>query len=375
MMLFLCSHNNVNLFDWLNESNLVEQPFMLKKISSNQLDICSFAKKEALSINYYKYLAIDLSSVTNDSDNFKIAIQSIQMMNPNIKFLYIDIGNKVEVLQEAIKSLGDIPIISANPDKDINQFKTQVTLSLQYIPLKDTEKGKTEEFLTEPSTKLDIDILVKNKKKEYSFLCKDVMISVINVYPKSGATTLSINMAVYLNSIGAAVAYVECNGEIDHLEKIRNSTPGFVSVKENRFDRNNVIYLKGEIPEGMDFVINDMSGVIQDGTETSALEFISNCNVVILCGTSKPYELQEIRRKIQILEEHNCKKICLCLASTPDNERAQLLDMFGTKNVNVYFIGYTPDMFRCNVNSEVIKRILQDYIQEKVNDKMLKLFE
>ena len=374
MMLFLCSHNNVNLFDWLNESSLVEQPFMLKKISSNQLDICSFAKKEALSINYYKYLAIDLSSVTNDSDNFKIAIQSIQMMNPKIKFLYIDIGNKVEILQEAIKSLGEIPIISANPDKDINQFKTEVTISLQYIPLRETEKENTEQFPTEPSTKLDMDILVKNKKKEYSFPSKDVMISVIYVYTKSGATTLSINMAVYLHSIGAAVAYVECNGEADHLEKIRNSTPGFVTVKENRFDRNNVIYLKGEIPEGMDFVINDMSGIIQDGTETNALEFISNCNVVILCGTSKPYELQDIRKKIQILEEHNCKKICLCLAFTPDNERAQLLDMFGTKNVSVYFAGYTPDMFKSGVNGEMIKRIFQEYIQEKVNDKMLKLF-
>ena len=374
MMLFLCSHNNVNLFDWLNESSLVEQPFMLKKISSNQLDICSFAKKEALSINYYKYLAIDLSSVTNDSDNFKIAIQSIKMMNPKIKFLYIDIGNKVDVLQEAIKSLGEIPIISTNPDKEINQFKTEVTFSLQHIPLRETEKENTEEFPTEPSTKHDMDILVKNKKKEYSFPSKDVMISVINVYPRSGATTLSINMAVYLHSIGAAVAYVECNGEADHLEKIRSSTPGFVTVKENRFDRNSVIYLKGEIPEGMDFVINDMSGIIHDGTETNALEFISNCNVVILCGTSKPYEIQEIGKKIQILEEHNCKRICLCLASTPDNERAQLLDLFGTKNVSVYFVGYTPDMFKTSVNGEMIKRILQEYIQEKVNDKMLKLF-
>lgn len=374
MMLFLCSHNNVNLFDWLNESSLVEQPFMLKKISSNQLDLCSFAKKEALSINYYKYLAIDLSSVTNESDNFKIAIQSIQMMNPKIKFLYIDIGNKVEVLQEAIKCLGEIPIISTNPDQDINQFKTEVTFSLLYIPLRETEKEKIEESPTEPSTKLDLDNLLKNKKKEYAFPSKDVMISVINVYPRSGATTLSINMVGYLHSIGAAVAYVECNGEVDHLEKIRNSTPGFVTVKENRFDRNSVIYLKGEIPEGMDFVINDMSGIIRDGTETNALEFISNCNVVILCGTSKPYELQEIRKKIQILEDHNCKRICLCLVSTPDNERAQLLDTFGTKNVSVYFVGYTPDMFKSSVNSEMNRRILQEYIQEKVDDKMLKLF-
>ena len=374
-MLFLCSHNNVNLFDWLNESNLVEQPFMIKKISSNQLDLSSFAKKEALSINFYKYLAIDLSAVVNDSDNFKIALQSIQMMNPKIKLLYVDIGNKVQALREVISNNGDIPIICTPTEQDINQFKTEVTASIQYIPTsRDIEKEKQEGVQLEPIETKDADLLAKKTKKEYIFSSKDVMISVINTYPRSGATTLSINMAVYLHSIGAAVAYVECNGETDHLEKIRNNTPGFVTVKENRFDRNGVIYMKGEIPEGMDFVINDMSGIIQDGTEANALEFLANCNAVVLCGMSKPYELQDIKKKIQILQEHNCKKIYLCLASTPEHEKAQLLDVFGTRNVSVYFSGYTPDMFKSSTNSEMIRSILRDYIQEKVNNKMLKLF-
>ena len=375
MMLFLCSHNNVNLFDWLNESSLVEQPFMLKKISSNQLDLSSFAKKEALSINYYKYLAVDLSAVTNDSDNFKIALQSIQMVNPKIKFLYIDIGNKVLVLQEVIKSLGDIPIISTSPDQDISQFKSEVISSLQYIPLnKDTEKENMNEAEIETTTKYELQDSIKSNKKEYIFPDKDVMVAVLNAYTKSGATTLSINLAGYLHSIGASVAYVECNGALDHLDRIRSSTSGFTAVKENRYDRNGVIYLKSELPEGLDFVINDMSGTIQDGTEIDALEFISKCNIVILCGTSKPYELQEVKNKIQILEKNNCKKICLCLAFTPDYEKAHLVDMFGTKNVNVYFTGYTPDMFKNSVNNEMFKRICQDHIQEKINDKMLKLF-
>jgi len=376
-MIFLCSHNNVNIFDWLNESNLVEQPFMLKKISSNQLDLCSFAKKEALSINYYKYLAVDLGAVTNDNDNFKIALQSIHMLNPKIKFLYVDIGNKATMLQDIIKGLGEIPIITISPDQDLIAFKTQVTLSLEYIPVKqDTEKEKPEESdkNLQVDYKQELENSVKNIKKEYIFENKDVMVSVINAYPKSGATTLSINMSAYLHSIGASVAYVECNGDLDHLEKIRNNTAGFTTVKENRFDRNGVIYMKSEIPEGMDFVINDMSGIIHDGTETDALEFVSNCNTVVLCGTSKPYELQEIKKKIQILEEHDCKRICLCLAFTPDIEKANLLDIFGTKNVRLYFTGYTPDMFKSNINSEMIRRILQDYIQEKRNDKMLKIF-
>lgn len=373
MMLFLSSHNNVNLFDWLNESSLVEQPFMLKKISSNQLDLSSFAKKEALSINYYKYLAVDLSAVINDSDNFKIALQSIQMMNPKIKFLYIDIGNKVPALQEVIKSPGDIPIISTNPEQDISQFKSEVTSSLQYI-LTNTEKGSINEAETEIIANGNLADTIRSSKKEYAFPDKDVIVAVLNAYTKSGATTLSINIAVYLHSIGAAVAYVECNGAVDHLDKIRSSTPGFTEVRENRYDRNGVIYLRSEIAEGLDFVINDMSCTVQDGTETDALEFISKCDVVILCGTGKPYELQYVRNKIQILENNNCKKICLCLAFTPDNEKAHLTDMFGTKNVNVYFTGYTPDMFKSNVNSEIIKRIFQDYISEKTNDKMLKLF-
>jgi hypothetical protein len=48
--------------------------------------------------------------------------------------------------------------------------------------------------------------------------------------------------------------------------------------------------------------------------------------------------------------------------------------MFGSANVSVYFIDYTPDMFESSGNEEVYRRILQEYIQEKVNDNMLKLF-
>jgi hypothetical protein len=348
---------------------------MLKKISSNQLDLNLFSKREALSINYYKYLAIDLGAVTNDSDNFKIALQSIQMMNPRIKFLYVDIGNKAQVLQEEIKSLGEIPIISTNPDQDLNQFKTEVTASIQYIPAsKDIEKEIAEGTDVEATTKIEMDISNKSSKKEYIFPNKDVMVAIINSFPKSGATTLSINIVSYLHSIGASVAYAECNGDIDHLEKIRNNTPGFTTVKENRFDRNGVIYMKGEIPEGLDFVINDMSRIIQNGTENNALAFIANCNIVVLCGTCKPYELQEVKDKLKILLESGCKKIYLCLAFTPDNEKAHLLDIFGSKSVSVYFTSYTPDMFKSNVNSEMIRKIFQEHIQEKTNDKMLKLF-
>ncbi len=379
MMLYLCNHSNVNLFDWLNDSSLVEQPFMLKKISSNQLDLTSFAKKEALSINYYKYLSIDLSAVTNDSESFKLALQSIQMLNPKLKIMYIDIGNKVQALREAIGTLGDIPVISANPKQDMNLFKTQVADSINYIPAsKDIEKEENKEISEQPQEVLNkngADIISsKAARKQYVFPGKDVMAVVVNVYPRAGATTLSINMAAYLHSIGAAVAYVECNSDKNHLDMLSKNYPGFVAAKENRLDRNGVIYMKSEIPEGMDFVINDMSGLIQDGSEQNILEFIAKGNIVVLCGTSKPYELEEIRKKIKILEENNCNRIYLCLASTPESEKAQLLDMFGSKSVSVYFTGYTPDMFKSTVNGDMYGRIFQEYILEQADDKMLKIF-
>ena len=375
MMLYLCSHNNVNLFDWLNESGLVEQPFMLKKISSNQLDLCSFAKKEALSINYYKYLAIDLSAVTNDSESFRTAIESIHIMNPKMRFIYVDLGNRIEALQEIIKSFGDIPIISELPEKDISAFKTQTAKALQYVPLeKDTEKEKSKD-------KRDINLINENDKsyqdpnsREYIFENKNVLIAVLNSHPKSGATTLSINMAEYLQEIGAAVAYVECNGELNHLEAMASTVSGFTQIRENSFERNGIIYMKNEIPEGMNFIINDMSRIIQTGLEKNALEFTANCQNVILCGTSKPYELKETEDKIRILEESGCKEIYLCLTFTPDNEKASLVDKFGSQKVKVYFTEYMPDMFKSNINKEIYKRILQEYIQEKSNDKLVKLF-
>ena len=228
MMLYLCSHNNVNLFDWLNESGLVEQPFMLKKISSNQLDLCSFAKKEALSINYYRYLAIDLSAVTNDGKSFRTAIESIHIMNPKMRFIYVDIGNRTEALQEIIKSYGDIPIISELPEKDISAFKTQTAKALQYVPSeKNTEKEISDENRQLEQINENIKSGQDKNNREYIFENKNVMIAVINSHPKSGATTLSINMAEYLQGIGAAVAYVECNGELNHLEAMAITVSGF----------------------------------------------------------------------------------------------------------------------------------------------------
>ncbi|ACL77415.1 hypothetical protein [Ruminiclostridium cellulolyticum] len=377
MMLYLCSHNNVNLFDWLNESSLVAQPFMLKKISSTQLDLSAFAKKEAIGINYYKYLAIDLSAVVNDTETFKLAIQSIHIMNPKIKFLYIDIGNKTNVLQEVLKTFGDIPVITENPEEDMSRFKTQVTAGLQYTQqILDTEKESRGNTVIASNTTTGKNEASKKceAKKEYIFKNQKVMVAVINAYPRAGSTTLSINMAAYLNSIGATVSCVELNGELGHLDKIINSTPGFTAVTENRFEREGVVYLKGEIPEEVNFVINDMSRVIQDESSEGALEFAKNCNVAILCGTSKPYELQEIKKKIELLQKYGCYKINLCLAFTPEHEKAHLADLFGDKHISVYFTEYTPDMFAEDVNSDVFQRIFQEYIKEKTNDNMVKLF-
>ncbi|AEY65637.1 hypothetical protein [Clostridium sp. BNL1100] len=376
MMLYLCSHNNVNLFDWLNESSLVDQPFMLKKISSTQLDLSAFAKKEAISINYYKYLAIDLSTVVNDSETFKLAIQSIHIMNPKIKFLYVDIGNKTSVLQEVLKTFGDVPVITENPEEDMSRFKTQVTAGLQYTQeFLDTEKERQDnaKIASNTTSRINEDSKKREAKKEYIFKNQKVMVAVINAYQRAGATTLSINMAAYLNSIGATVSWVELS-ELGHLDKIINSTPGFTAVTETRFEREGVVYFKGEIPEEVNFVINDMSRVIQDESSEGALEFAKNCNIVILCGTSKPYELQEIKEKIELLQKYGCHKINLSLSFTPEKEKAHLADLFGNKHVSVYFNEYTPDMFAEDVNSEVFQRILQEYITEKTNDNMVKLF-
>ncbi|HEY5586412.1 MAG TPA: hypothetical protein VIK78_18220 [Ruminiclostridium sp.] len=380
MMLFLSSHNNVNIFDWLNESSLVEQPFMLKKISSTQFDLSSFAKKEALSINYYKYLAIDLGAVINDADSFRIALHSIHIMNPKMRFIYVDIGNKSTELQEALKKYGEVPIISMIPEESIPEFKAQVKIGLNSTPMfhdneREMPENKKHTNYLNRGGNLDVGKTEERDKtkKEFIFENKNVMIAVLNAYPRAGATTLSINMVVYLKSIGASAVWVECNDELDHLEKIRNNTSGFTTINENCFDRNGIIFMKNKMAEGMDFAISDLSRIIKDDSVKEELYFVAKCNTVVLCGTSKPYELQEIKEKIQLLSEYDCK-ICLCLSFTPEHEKAHLVDMFSSKTVSVFFTGYTPDMFNSSSNGEMFKRILQEYLKEKTNDNMLKLF-
>ena len=166
-------------------------------------------------------------------------------MNPKIKFLYVDIGNKTKALQEVIKTFGDVPVITENPEEDMSRFKTQVTAGLQYTQeFLDAEKESRDNSIITPSTTTGKKEASKGReaKKEHIFQHQKVMVAVINAYPRAGATTLSINMAAYLKSIGAPVSWVELNGELGHLEKIINSTPGFTTVTENRFEREGVVY-------------------------------------------------------------------------------------------------------------------------------------
>jgi hypothetical protein len=120
-------------------------------------------------------------------------------------------------------------------------------------------------------------------------------------------------------------------------------------------------------------VIGGLGEMLLDNSEDPALVYAVKCNVIIMCGTSKPYELEAIHEKLELLQNYGCK-ICLCLSFTPEREKANLVDMFGSANVRVYFIDYTPEMFESSGNEAVYRRILQEYIKEKVNDNMLKLF-
>ena len=376
MMIYLSNHNHLNIFDWLNDSNLVKQPFMLKKMSSNQFDLCSFAQKEALSINIYQYLAIDLSSITNTPDAFISSVGSILRLNPKICLLFVDIGSKYLELQQELFKNGKVQIITVDPRDSMSEFKEQVVASFEnYLFNKETEK---EEILESTvigkgnNTITPLDDKVKRRKKLYDFTKKDVTIAIINAEMRCGATTLSLNVASFLNSIGAKVAYIECNSELGHLEQIISSQSGFTQIKDNRFDRNGIIYMKNELPEGIDFLVADMSRVI-GAASTNAIEWASQCDMLIICGTCKPYELNCIKETIDLFSKYNCD-IKLCLSFAVENQKAYLVDFFTSSKVSVFFTNYTPDYFNFSSNADMFFRLLGLFLKEKCQDNLVKIF-
>ncbi|MCF6461536.1 hypothetical protein [Clostridium sp. Cult3] len=123
----------------------------------------------------------------------------------------------------------------------------------------------------------------------YSFVGENIKVIIAGAINRVGTTTVSMNMASYLSSIGAKVSYTEANVN-NHLEKIHYYFFYNIPIKDNYFSQDGVDYFfNSNIPaDNYNFNIIDI-GVL-DQRNLKAFEI---GNIKILCSGTKPYELPQ----------------------------------------------------------------------------------
>lgn len=104
--------------------------------------------------------------------------------------------------------------------------------------------------------------------------------------------------------------------------------------------------------ESFDFIIYDM-GVLDRRIRHA---MTNNCDEAFLCTTYKSYEWDQVKRAFMLLEDDEYK---LFINFASESEQKELVGM----NKKVYRLGYAPNQFGTETNSELWLEVLNNYIE------------
>lgn len=192
-------------------------------------------------------------------------------------------------------------------------------------------------------------------KADRRFVKKEIKIAVTGVQNRVGTTTMAINLANFLSSIGAKVCYVEAN-ESKHLSKVAEYYQG-MTEKDGIMIYNGVKYLNlnSECSDEFDFIMYDM-GVVNNKIIGAIRK---SCDAAIICSTGKPYEANDTQSIENLLDEKQIYKVFSLVA---DFDKGKIRK----RDQNVYFSNYTPDYFDSEVNEELWEEVLKPFVKRSV---------
>jgi hypothetical protein len=334
MLLYLSSNENINIFDFLSN----EHGMVIKKLSGI-FNLKQFVIHDMRSLNHYAYVAIDIKALKDSEEEIIEAVKAFKKMFSSRVIFYIeDIENNKVLIQDLIEQ-GIYNIILADTvdmmNKEIQKVVSDVGLIKRGIQLKLNA----------------VDGIKNVYVPEYLFNSKNISIAITGVTHKVGTTTMAMNMCNYLSNIGAKVCYVEANTN-NHIKKLPSVYTGMI-VKEGCITYNGVKYLSlnAQSNDEYHFIIYDM-GVLEP-KNINAIK--NNCDVVILCATAKPYEIDAYDKATELLNDANSYTI---FSFVQDAAKAKIQNEYK----KVFFSEYSPDLFDSEKNRDIWERILNEYM-------------
>lgn len=341
MLLYLCSNQNINLFDFL-ESSDYEIP--IKKMSG-MFSLKQFVIHDVRNLKQFRYFVIDLKALKDTEDEIVEAISAFESMY----------SSRTIIFAEGLE--GNSPLLSRFVEMKVYNIIT----SSDY-------EGIKEEMIEciSPEGK-DLNSVLKNKyflndekdSRGLAFLCKDIKIAVVGVERRTGTTTVAFNLTNFLSQAGADISYVEANthGHLSTLPSFFKDMivhESFIEFKKAKY------YLNRYFPEYNNFTVIDFGTL-----EECNISMLKKCDLILLCGTARPYEIKSIKRCLELLNKGNTH---LVLLHAPSNLHGIIENMLSSFEVPVHFYEYSPAMFDGSSNSILFKLLIKDYITE-LNDK------
>ncbi|KAB3536279.1 CpsD/CapB family tyrosine-protein kinase [Alkaliphilus pronyensis] len=336
MLLYLTSNDQINLLDFLND----EHGIIIKKLSGT-FSLRQFVLGDLRSLNHFQYIVIDLNAIKDSNSDIMEAVNAYKKMFTSRMIFYIEDMKSHHDLALKLVENGIFNIVIA---EDIESIRSEFLKSISDLGISKRDimrKLAPDEYALNTSVNL------------YKFSKKDVKIAVTGVQNRVGTTTMAINLANYLSSIGAKVCYVEAN-EHDHLSKLPAFYQGMTS-KDDVILYNGVKYLSlhSECHDEFDFIIYDM-GVINNKI-ISAIR--NNCDAAVLCATGKPYEINDIEKYKDLLDTTLLSTI-FSLVAEPDQHK------FLKLHKDIYFSNYTPNYFDGDANESIWTTVIKPFIRK-----------
>lgn len=365
MILYLSSNENLSLFDFLKE----EQNMLVEKLSG-EFSLKKFIVHETRTFNHYRYIIIDLNAVNDPANDIVEALKALKIMYDARIILFAGKSN-IDLLNKLIDEASIYNIIFG---KTINKIKEQakicisqkgmtkhslkININLNYDENKDIEtifNSLRSNLSTDLNEQLTKDKLVESIRPEdkFNFNARDIKIIISGAMPRVGTTTTSINMACYLANMGARVSYTEGNRN-NHLQSIHSHFFFNNPIANNFFTGNGVdYYFDGNIPaEGYNFNIIDIGVLNQQN-----IKLLNEMGEVkILCGGIKPYEIKEVKKTLELVDNKNVKLIL------PKDNSLNIKQTLSIEDEQIYYAKLSLNLFDSNINAEIFGLILDEYI-------------
>ena len=326
MILYLASTQHTNLLDFTGWYAPDSDTPIKKMVGSFVLQ--QFVVHDMRNFSHFTDVVLDRLAFGDDDAGFAGAIEEfLTMYHARVTVICEGLSPSDPLFQALLDSgVGNIVC-----DTEIAAIQQELTESL-------SETGMTRYNPKERPQKNGI---------KYRFSCENVRIAMIGAQPRMGTTTAAMGLCHWLQSVGAAVCFVEKN-ENGHLPLLARSYGMEQDGDGWRFE--GVQYRRQEPEAPVHFIVRDMgsSGVVPQETDL----------MVMLCGT-KAWELPYTAKLKRTQEGNHAWLLCPFVV---EEAREDVADALQDDYHKVLFLDYQPEPTDGAANAKQFKMMITKYI-------------